>query len=130
MKAGKIRETVIYGRNLDEMEEFYSGVLGLELYSKKEGGFLFYRVGDGMLLIFNPDYTARNESVPPHGCEGEGHVAFDTGEYTIDEWVDFLRSRGVEVERVVEWDGGRSIYFRDPAGNSVEIIEPSIWGLE
>ncbi|MGN6582964.1 MAG: glyoxalase/bleomycin resistance/extradiol dioxygenase family protein, partial [Rhizobiaceae bacterium] len=25
--------------------------------------------------------------------------------------------------------GGRSIYFRDPAGNSIEFAEPRIWGL-
>ncbi len=130
MKAGRIRETAIYGRNLDEMEKFYSDILGLDLYSKKEGAFIFYRVGDGMLLIFNPDYTRRNESVPPHGCDGEGHVAFDTGGRSIDEWVEYLESKGVVVEKVVEWGGGRSIYFRDPAGNSVEIIEPEIWGLK
>ncbi len=130
MKVGKIRETAIYGRNLDEMEEFYSRILGLELYSKKDGAFLFYKVGDGMLLIFNPDYTRRNESVPPHGCDGEGHVAFDRGSRTIEEWEEYLQSMGVKIEAVVKWNGGKSIYFRDPAGNSVEIIEPSIWGLE
>ncbi len=130
MKAGKIRETVLYARNLDEVERFYSDILGLEVYSRKEGAFVFFRVGDGMLLIFNPDYTRRNESVPPHGCDGQGHVAFDTAGYSIGEWVRYLRSKGIEIEKTVEWKGGRSIYFRDPAGNSVEIIEPGIWNLK
>ena len=36
----------------------------------------------------------------------------------------------VEIEAEFEWpQGGRSIYFRDPAGNSVEFAEPRIWGL-
>ncbi|TIR45476.1 MAG: glyoxalase/bleomycin resistance/extradiol dioxygenase family protein, partial [Mesorhizobium sp.] len=25
--------------------------------------------------------------------------------------------------------GGRSIYIRDPSGNSIEFAEPRIWGL-
>jgi catechol 2,3-dioxygenase-like lactoylglutathione lyase family enzyme len=30
----------------------------------------------------------------------------------------------------VEWPrGGRSLYFRDPAGNSVELVTPGPWGL-
>ena len=37
---------------------------------------------------------------------------------------------GVEIEVDYLWPGGgRSIYFRDPAGNSLEFAEPSIWGL-
>jgi hypothetical protein len=36
----------------------------------------------------------------------------------------------VAIEADFEWPkGGRSIYFRDPAGNSVEFAEPRIWGL-
>jgi hypothetical protein len=31
----------------------------------------------------------------------------------------------------VEWPGGgRSIYFRDPAGNSVELGTPAIWAID
>ncbi|MEE9589465.1 MAG: glyoxalase/bleomycin resistance/extradiol dioxygenase family protein, partial [Hyphomicrobiaceae bacterium] len=30
-----------------------------------------------------------------------------------------------------EWPGGgRSIYFRDPSGNCLEIAEPRIWGFD
>jgi hypothetical protein len=35
----------------------------------------------------------------------------------------------VEIEREVDWDeGGTSLYVRDPAGNSVELAPPTIWG--
>ena len=31
-------------------------------------------------------------------------------------------------EREISWPlGGRSVYFRDPAGNSVEYVEGQIW---
>ena len=32
-------------------------------------------------------------------------------------------------DEVVWPRGGRSIYFRHPAGNSVEPITPGVWGL-
>jgi len=36
----------------------------------------------------------------------------------------------VAVEADFEWPGGgRSIYFRDPAGNCLEFAEPRIWKL-
>jgi hypothetical protein len=32
--------------------------------------------------------------------------------------------------RWIEWpSGGRSIYFRDPAGNLVDLVTPGVWGL-
>jgi catechol 2,3-dioxygenase-like lactoylglutathione lyase family enzyme len=36
----------------------------------------------------------------------------------------------VEIEADFHWPaGGRSIYFRDPSGNSLEFAEPKIWNL-
>ena len=36
--------------------------------------------------------------------------------------------RGVAIEAEVEWpSGGRSLYFRDPAGNVVELAPPTLW---
>ena len=40
------------------------------------------------------------------------------------------RRKGVAIEADFEWPGGgRSIYFRDPAGNCLEFAEPRIWKL-
>ncbi len=37
---------------------------------------------------------------------------------------------GVEIEKEVEWPkGGTSLYFRDPAGSSVELVTRGLWGL-
>jgi catechol 2,3-dioxygenase-like lactoylglutathione lyase family enzyme len=44
---------------------------------------------------------------------------------------DKLRAAGVAIESDFHWpNGGRSIYFRDPAGNSLECAEAIIWGLD
>ena len=39
------------------------------------------------------------------------------------------RLKNLDVEMEVEWpEGGRSLYVRDPAGNSVELAPPTLWG--
>ena len=36
----------------------------------------------------------------------------------------------IEIEKDVTWpNGGRSIYFRDAAGNCLELASPLIWGM-
>ncbi len=48
----------------------------------------------------------------------------------IARWRQHLEAMGVAIDADFEWpQGGRSIYFRDPAGNSIEFAEPRIWGL-
>jgi catechol 2,3-dioxygenase-like lactoylglutathione lyase family enzyme len=66
--------------------------------------------------------------VPSHGAEGSGHVAFSVEEGALDAYAEELGSRGIEIEREIEWKpGARSLYFRDPAGNSVELVEGELW---
>jgi len=37
---------------------------------------------------------------------------------------------GIAIESEITWPGGgRLIYFRHPAGNSVELATPKTWGL-
>jgi catechol 2,3-dioxygenase-like lactoylglutathione lyase family enzyme len=127
-----VLETSIYADDLLRAEAFYSTVLDLELDSKEDGRHLFFKCGQAMLLIFNPNVTAAETGpVPPHGATGAGHVAFSVHAADLDAWIEQIESRGVEVEACIDWPaGGRSIYFRDPAGNSLELATPQIWGLE
>jgi catechol 2,3-dioxygenase-like lactoylglutathione lyase family enzyme len=58
-------------------------------------------------------------------------VAFACRDDEIDAWRGRLESHGVAIEHQQTWPGGaRSIYFRDPSGNSIELASPRIWGLE
>jgi catechol-2,3-dioxygenase len=42
--------------------------------------------------------------------------------------VDALAEHGVPLDGDVTWPGGgRSLYVRDPAGNSVELTADEIW---
>jgi catechol 2,3-dioxygenase-like lactoylglutathione lyase family enzyme len=131
----RILETVLYARDLAAIEDFYRRVLGLEPFATAAGRHVFYRCGNQMLLIFNPTATRNAPAtgalpVPPHGAEGQGHVCFNASSVEIEKWRSKLENLGIAIEADFEWPGGgRSIYFRDPAGNCLEFAEPRIWGL-
>lgn len=135
MTPNGILETVLYADDLSAAKAFYVDVMGFTLFSEEAGRHVFFRCGDQMLLIFDPAVTnAPSPSspipVPPHGSQGAGHVCFRASGDEIAEWRERLGAAGVGMEADFEWpQGGRSIYFRDPAGNSLEFAEPRIWGL-
>jgi catechol 2,3-dioxygenase-like lactoylglutathione lyase family enzyme len=131
MKASRIFETVIYADDLDAAERFYRDVIGLELVSRFDVA-LAFRCENGVLLIFDPDKAGQpGRDVPSHGTTGPGHLAFAATAADLDAWREHLRHHDVSIETEVNWEiGGTSIYFRDPAGNSVELAPPTLWGGE
>lgn len=130
-----ILETALYARDLAAAETFYRDVLGLQPFVREAGRHVFFRCGDQVLLLFNPEATQHPPRkgalpVPPHGAVGAGHVCFRATAEELDAWRPHLESHGVEIEADFEWPaGGRSLYFRDPCGNSIELAEPRIWGI-
>jgi catechol 2,3-dioxygenase-like lactoylglutathione lyase family enzyme len=126
-----ILESTLYAEDLTQAEDFYSRVLELEFHSKEGDRHLFFRCGATMLLIFNPQLTSRHGPVPAHGASGPGHLAFAIeNESDLTDWRSRLEEHGVAIEAETDWPGGgRSIYFRDPAGNSLELATPRIWDL-
>ena len=127
----RILETSLYAEDLDQAALFYTKVLGLELFAKEPDRHVFLKCGDQMLLIFNPARTIHETEVAPHGATGPGHVAFAVSMAELDRWAAHLRSEKVPIEKEVTWPkGGRSLYFRDPAGNSLEFASPAIWGIK
>jgi catechol 2,3-dioxygenase-like lactoylglutathione lyase family enzyme len=123
-------EAALYVDDLDRAEAFYRDVLGLELIGKEPGRHVFFRAGDGVLLIFNPDATGKGGFLPAHGAKGPGHAALGIPADSLDYWRSCLQEHGVQIEKEATWPkGGRSLYFRDPAGNSVELVTPGCWGL-
>lgn len=136
MNVRGVLETCLYAADLDAAERFYASVIGLEALVHVRGRHVFFRCGTGMLLVFDPERTSADQThvggspVPLHGARGAGHVAFSVPRAELGAWRERLREAGVEVESEVEWPrGGRSLYVRDPAGNSVELTSPAIWGI-
>ncbi len=130
MRAAAVLETCLYADDLDAAEAFYGGVLGLQRIARVEGRHVFFRCGAGVFLVFAAEKTRASTEIPPHGATGAGHACFAVRDDEIPGWRDHLAARGIDVEAEVEWPrGGRSLYLRDPAGNSVELGTPRIWGI-
>ncbi len=125
----KILETCLYAEDLEAIEQFYQTVLGLQRLSKVAGRHVFFRCEGQVLLIFNPLETTRSTGdIPPHGAHGAGHVAFAVSHVEMAVWRARLSDAGIAIESEVTWpNGGQSIYFRDPAGNSLELATPMLW---
>jgi catechol 2,3-dioxygenase-like lactoylglutathione lyase family enzyme len=130
MQVARVLETCLYVDDLAAATQFYSHVLGLQAFASVAGRHVFFRCEGGVLLLFDPHETAKGGSTPPHGAHGPGHVAFHMHPSDIDAWRAHLASHGVAVETEITWpSGGYSLYFRDPAGNSLELATPATWGL-
>ena len=132
MHVNEVLETCLYADDLGVAEKFYREVLGLRFVLREEGRHVFLRSGRGMVLLFRAEETLRADShLPQHGSHGPTHVAFAVPAASLDEWVSWLREHRVEIERDHPWpNGARSLYFRDPAGNSLELASPRLWGLK
>ena len=127
-------EAALYVDDLGVAEKFYHEVIGLEPLGKVAGRHVFFRVGASVLLIFDPGATARPAAagarlpVPAHGTKGPGHYCFAVNADDLDGWRAHLDDSGIAIEADFRWpNGARSIYVRDPAGNSVEFAEPGLW---
>ena len=132
-EAPRIRgvyETVLYATELAPTVAFYAETVGLREIERPNEHSAAFRLPDGgLLLIFEPGPSAATgRFVPSHGTSGAGHLAFRMADGGLDPLASALHSRGVEIEREITWpSGGRSVYVRDPAGNSVEFVEGEIW---
>ncbi len=126
-------ESALYATDLAAAERFYAGTLGLPVIGRVEGRHVFFRTGTSVLLVFDPAATARPPApgalaVPPHGATGPGHYCMAVAAADYDAWRAFLTAQGIAIESEVAWPrGGRSIYIRDPAGNSVEFADAALW---
>jgi catechol 2,3-dioxygenase-like lactoylglutathione lyase family enzyme len=137
MKPEGVLESCLYAEDLEAAEAFYGRVLNLEMLTKEAGRHVFFRSGHGVVLVFNPTVTSSQPTetgdamIPLHGTRGAGHLAFRVPPESLETWRQHLQSKNVVIESEVHWpQGGESIYFRDPAGNSIELATAKIWGLE
>jgi catechol 2,3-dioxygenase-like lactoylglutathione lyase family enzyme len=124
-------ETAVYADDLEQAERFYRDILGLRLLAKEEDRHVFFQVGESdVLLVFRAQATLEVGRLPAHGCRGPCHFAMGIAADDLDARRDWLFEHGVAIEHEQRWPlGGHSLYFRDPAGNSVELITPGVWGL-
>ena len=120
-------ETVVYctAENEEETRHFYRDVLGMRPFGEDSVG---HRLPTGVFLVFNRDESSVQDSPPAHGAAGAVHTCFLAAEGEYERWKDDLTAKGIEIVDELTWERGlRSFYFRDPAGNMLEIAEGDMW---
>lgn len=128
-----ILEAALYVDDLDAAEEFYGQILALEKIQRVTDRHVFYRIGGSVLLLFNADETEKPPGnpdlpVPPHGARGPGHVCLVLTRDEITVMRKHLLDWNIPLDAEFDWpNGARSLYVRDPAGNSVEFSEVRLW---
>jgi catechol 2,3-dioxygenase-like lactoylglutathione lyase family enzyme len=127
-----IVETSINVAEMRRARQFYQSLFGFEVMEHSDR-FCAFRVGPGVLLLFtqgssDQPIAVTGGVVPPHNTVGAAHFALAVCGEELEIWRARLGERGIKVESEVVWTrGGRSIYFRDPDDNLVELVSPGIW---
>ena len=95
-----------------EAREFYGGVLGLdEIPGNHPSGAIWFRIADIQLHL--------REEVA--GRYSKRHPAFEVAE--LDEAKRALTEKGIPLESASEIDGRERIFFHDPFGNRIELLQ-------
>jgi catechol-2,3-dioxygenase len=129
MNFRKVKETCLYISDLATAKSFYHDVLALPIIAYVEGKHLFLRVGDSVLLLFNPEDSKSKKSPPAHFGGGKQHFAFEVPLAEYEQSKQEIKSKGIKITDEVVWSSGKeSFYFEDPEGNVLEIIpNEGIW---
>ncbi|MGF1551045.1 MAG: VOC family protein [Paracoccaceae bacterium] len=117
------------------MERFYAEVIGLDRLARRDGGIVFFRIGEGhaghttVLALFGPDAVVRpglhpTGRVPATGAGSSLHhlaltLGWDEQARAID-WYERV-GRPYRIERF-DWIGWRGVFTEDPEGNTVELV--------
>ena len=128
----KALESALYVTDLGEATAFYSRLLNQQPRDLLPGRHAFFQLDGSVLLLFNAEQTRQvtDLPIPTHGSEGQGHFCLSSAPKGIDHWRQRLAELGIQLEIEFLWpNGARSLYFRDPSGNSLEIAEPKLWGF-
>lgn len=129
-KVKGVLETALYHSPAEKaaVEDFYGEVLGLTRVAAWDTGIAF-RVGAGVLLLFDRDRLERTPGpISGHGGRGAGHACVLAPADEYEAWRERIVSHGVAIVHDQVWDDRmRSFYFRDPAGNLLEVASGDLW---
>jgi catechol 2,3-dioxygenase-like lactoylglutathione lyase family enzyme len=129
----RVLETALYVEDLQAISAFYRDVLGFPVLDESSRLIALDAGGASVLLLFQRGATVGGAEtpggwIPPHDGHGPVHLAFAIAADDLRAWEGRLQQHGVVIESRVRWSrGGHSIYFRDPAGHSVELATPGTW---
>lgn len=113
--------TVIFARHMDAMREFYGKTLGFPLQRELSPRWVEYRVGANTLALTERGAMFDDPS-PPDGALSL-QLAFRVEPDEVTSCAAVLKERGVKIISgpTDQPFGHRTLFFRDPDGNVLEI---------
>lgn len=121
--------TIVVAEDIDKSKQFYSDVLGAELFREYGGTSLVYKFLGGWLLVVTgggptPDKPTVSFASPSN--PDEVSTAFTIRVQDCAKTYDELKSRGADfLTPPMSSEGGGEIrcFFRDPSGHLFEISQ-------
>ena len=128
-----LRHLALNVHRFDEMKRFYVDLLGFAVEWEPDADNVYLSSGIDNLALHRASIAAPpSAGAPPSAASPLDHLGLIVREAEdVDRWAAFLETSGVAIEAPprTHRDGARSCYFRDPDGNSVQIIHhPPISG--
>jgi catechol 2,3-dioxygenase-like lactoylglutathione lyase family enzyme len=126
VKVAGLDHLVMTVEDLEATVEFYTGVLGMSVRAFQRGR-LALRFGSQQINLHEAGREFEPHARRP--LPGSADLCFVV-EAAIDEWLEHLAARGVEVvegpvPRLGALGPMTSVYFRDPDGNLIEVASYS-----
>lgn len=114
--------TVIFARDMAAMRRFYEGVLGFRRQRELSENWIEYKVGSNTLALAKPKLTAADTPIPDGSASLQ--LAFRVSPADVDKCADQLIREGVNLVSppTNQSFGHRTVFFRDPDGNLLEIF--------
>jgi catechol 2,3-dioxygenase-like lactoylglutathione lyase family enzyme len=114
--------TVIFVRDMAAMRRFYEGVLGFPLLCELSPGWIEYRVGGNTLALARPSRTASDAPTPTGSAALQ--LAFKVSAAEVDACAIELEQQRVTLlsPPTDQPFGHRTLFFRDPDGNLLEVF--------
>ena len=114
--------TVIFVRDMTAMRRFYEDILGFSLLRELSPNWIEYRVGDNTLALARPRLTAADAPTPNGSAALQ--LAFKVSIPEVDQCADELVRQAVTLVSppTDQVFGHRTLFFRDPDGNLLEIF--------
>jgi catechol 2,3-dioxygenase len=107
--------------DLGRAEEFYTGVLGMQVQMRL-GDQVLLRYGDGACALF-----LRRDRVPGAREQienplGKPHHAFEVTYEDLEAALGLFAGRGIPHHAPIDWGDHDCVYFLDPDGNLLELV--------
>ena len=113
--------TIIFARNLPRMRRFYEDVMQFPILHELGPSWIAYRVGSNVLAITERGLMFDDAPTPLGALSVQ--LAFRVSPGDVDRCAAELRQTGIELISAPQdqpW-GHRTLFFRDPDGNVLEI---------